>query len=145
MKKILITILVVMLCLSHGSYAESLSDIANWTDADLLATRDILDDEIFKRGIEFETEFYPGVYVVGEDIKAGQYDIIVHESDSLVFIVVYANKDDYIAQENHIIWENLSAGTTGYHVSLSDGMVLNVIDNDAVSMTIKHLKSPFMP
>lgn len=145
MKELLVAILITVLCLTSTASAESLSDIASWSDADLLATREILDEEIFERGIEFETDFYPGVYVVGEDIKAGQYDIIVHESDSLVFIVVYANKDDYTAQENYIIWENLSPGTTGYHVSLSDGMVLNVIDNDAVTMTIKHFKSPFIP
>lgn len=146
MKKIvLLLILAAMVCAFSFANAESLTDLASWPDQDLLATRDLLNEEIFKRGIEAEIDFYPGAYVCGKDIREGSYVIGLKSSESLVFVTIYENEEDFRNGENYITFETMHPDTSGCYVSLKEGMVLDVEESDKVELTIKQVKNSLMP
>lgn len=77
MKKIAAFLLALVLCLgSFPAFADV--DLSAYTQEELLALRDSINQELLKRGIEKEVEVPPGIYVVGEDIPAGTYTITTH-------------------------------------------------------------------
>lgn len=81
MKKFLAMILMVMLAVSISVTAmseEAEIDLASLSLEELIELRDSATQEIYSRiGFSFEdNQIGSGYYVVGEDIKAGQYEFI---------------------------------------------------------------------
>ena len=74
MKKIAAFLLALVLCL--GSLpAFAVVDLGEFTQEDLIALRESINQELLRRGIEKEVTVPVGVYVVGVDIPAGTYSI----------------------------------------------------------------------
>ena len=74
MKKIVALLLALLLCL--GSFpAFAAVDLSAYTQEELLALRDSINQELLKRGIEKEVTVPNGMYIVGVDIPAGTYTL----------------------------------------------------------------------
>lgn len=78
---IVVAMLVVM-GIGFASIAEPIfSDIGNWSDDDLIAYRDSLNEEIIRRCIEDKIELLPGAYKIGSEISPGDYIFFVENED----------------------------------------------------------------
>ncbi len=79
MKKIVALLLALMLCLgSFPAFADV--DLSAYTQEELISLRDLINQELLKRGIEKAVEVPPGIYIVGEDIPEGTYTITTYAS-----------------------------------------------------------------
>ena len=124
---------------AHGSPdREDPFDIASMSDIELLAHRSIVENELVKRGetADLGSPIYSGVYVVGKDIIASQFEFIaIIPAAWWVSIYVYANEEDYSIYKKRIgdeyrnaIMNHFPFYTTGdaCYISLDDGMVLEI-------------------
>lgn len=99
MKKIAAFLLALLLCLgSFPAFADV--DLSAYTHEELIALRDLINQELLKRGIEKEVEVPVGIYIVGEDIPEGTYSIYTSSSDWFSSFHVYDNNGDYIIIES---------------------------------------------
>ena len=145
MKKI-VTFLVVFALISMliTGLSESNVDLKSYSDDELMSLRDSISDELINRGVEFDVPFYPGMYVVGKDIRAGSYDIVLSGcgyGDSIAF---YASNED---RENYNImkFDSFDENQEGYHLTVEDGMVFDITFMNGGTMRLKSSKSPWAP
>lgn len=143
MKKL---VAVLMICLMMTAFGLAESNYKNLNDEELLELRDSITDELFERGVEFETDFYAGVYVVGKDIRAGTYDILFDEVDKwgCVFINIYETEEAYESRDRKL-HEIINELTKGYRVELNEGMVFVIDLNGSAVMRIRNEKPAWMP
>lgn len=119
MKKFLGLLLAFML-LVVPAFAEN-DGFESKTIDDLLVIKNDLDTEIGKR-LGAIGPVYSGTYVVGQDIKAGQY--VLHVENAVkgwkVYIQVYALESD----EKEIVVERYLAEGEAFSFSLEEGQAL---------------------
>ncbi len=85
-----------------------------------------------------EEAFYPGIYYVGRDLKAGDYSLSLYGDDDVwVSVDIYASESDYKEREIPIVFTEFRK--EGFHLSVNDGMVvvLDVIGNGKLSIITK--------
>lgn len=103
MKKIAALLLALILCLgSLPAFADV--DLSAYTQEELLALRDKINEELLKRGIEKKVEVPQGRYIVGEDIPAGTYTLKPKPNGFAVIEV----------------WKNASSKYNMFYESVSD-------------------------
>lgn len=142
MKKIAIALIVITLITPFG-FADT--DYSIMSDDALLELRNEIDREINARGIEFETLFYPGVYVVGKDIIEGDYDMLFDEIDEWgIYVDVYED-EEAMKNGDEILSELVEKPSKGQHVQLKDGMILKIDPIGGVQMRIKKSKPIWKP
>ena len=126
MKKLL-AFMLVLLMLSASAFAES-TDLGAMTTEELIALHAQL-DELLKERFSCQLDvIYPGNYVVGKDIKEGEYLFSCTEVGSVHFwiLTTYATEEDF-ANRNSLAKQNLQAGKQA-QIKLTEGMVLSIGD-----------------
>lgn len=136
MKKLLkytVLVIVILFVFVCNGLAEGI-DISSLSDDELLALNKNVDQEILDRGLSELSILPAGVYVVGEDIKEGNYRLVGKDRAST--ILVFSNKAFELYVENGSSTENTPAanpevnffvnpGTEGF-VGLKSGQVLKL-------------------
>lgn len=147
MKKLLATLfatLFIMTSIFQVSLAEDLSNLDSWSDEDIWAAREILNEELVKRGSEVDSEFYPGVYVGGKSIKSGSYRIEFVEVVTGLTIDLFASEEDF-EKEKWTARDVLYKGVEGYSFTINDGEVIRIKPAGSVKLKIKSTKASWMP
>lgn len=126
MKKLL-AILILMMLLVTSAYADII-DLSSMTVEELIALHEQIDGILQEK---FECKlgvFYPGNYVVGRDIKEGQYIFSCTKVGLANFwiLTTYETEEDF-ANRNSYAKQNLQVGGQ-VQINLTDGMVLSVGD-----------------
>lgn len=144
MKKFIavISILALLFCLVSG-FAEGI-DLKSLTDDELTNLSDLIREEMFSRGIIFEVTFPAGKYIVGKDILAGDYDIIVQgvQHSAGPVIQIYETQEDY--DNYHSEFYEWVRADGRVHVSLKDDTILTV-ESRSGSISITNAANPFAP
>ena len=118
-------------------------DLGTLSDAELLALHNRTKVEIGVRGIDTSNLIYDGVYVVGKDIKAGQYTYTVVLTSYGVDVITFKTEDLYnsyfsakrftVGEENAAIEANAHSkvylrAAENTTLNLHEGMVLLIKD-----------------
>ncbi len=142
LKKFLALILCLTLIVSSVALAEMMN-FGTMTDDDLVLLLNQLEAEIAARGIDTSALIYAGTYVVGKDIKAGQYILTVADSEYGMDIITFETEDTYasyfetkrftVGEEREAIEANASSKAYArkldtVSLNLHDGMVLLLKD-----------------
>ena len=140
-KKVVSVLLTVGMVLSFAvmSHAADI-DLSGYSDDEILALNEKVQQEIAARGIVATAEIVQGSYTAGKDLPAGRYDLTLLERDtfSQVFVTPAAlvgtnpeNTDDYS------FYQYFGGSDVGkqWSITLEDGDVLEV-QNCKVSLTI---------
>lgn len=123
MKKILAALMMCIL-LAVPAFAETV-DLSSMSLDELIQLRDAVQNEISARIGSDSMAIASGKYIVGTDIKAGYYLLVV---DSVV--VKYVDLSlVWLDESRDDVWEQLREGET-YYLKLEDGMKL-VLENVA--------------
>lgn len=89
-----LVLVTLIFCFACYCYSEGL-DYSGMTDADLIKIQGILESEMNSRGIDKNNLLMTGIYVVGIDIKSGEY-IFTNVSDRDFFVYsVYKDMAQY--------------------------------------------------
>ena len=136
---VLVSLAVFLFCFS--SFAEYDNPFENLTFDQLIYVRQYLDDYIFSRP-EFKKVTVPeGIYKIGSDIPAGEYEIF-SLPDSQTSVVYFdklnelgsSHSDDAVYQ-----WEVISdidgLGAKSYHFTFADGNYVKISIGSAVFTT----------
>lgn len=149
MKKILSALMVLLMIGSIG-IAETAetdqADFSSYSNEELLQMQDEIHEELFDRGVEFETDFYFGVYRVGEDILPGKYSVVLLDDPQYeIDVYVYENEEKHKDRKSVYHGEMESQGT-GCYFSITEGMIMEVetMGKGGV-MKIKRIKEVWMP
>lgn len=142
MKKILIVLLVICTLFTTTVYASSV-ELESMTTDELIELRNQIVQEINNRLGFDESKIYIGDYVVGEDIKAGDYIIVFEKNDNVEretgggYISLYTNQEDYDRRKS-CFSQSYYFGEECY-IKLKDGMVMCISYS---SGTIKPASKP---
>lgn len=142
MKKTLIVLLVIFTLFTTTAYASSV-DLESMTTDELIELRNQIVQEINSRLGFDESKIYIGEYVVGQDIKAGDYIIVFEKNDNVErdvgggYISLYENKED-ADRHKACVSQSYYFGEECY-IKLSDGMVMSISYS---SGTIKPASKP---
>lgn len=147
MKKVVVVISILLLLFCHFSAVCEEIDLSTLSDEQLTELSNRVSQEMFDRGIVFEEVFPFGEYVVGKDIRAGKYTILVTDTDPNGIrvgpsILLYSSELDYGNDERNQYASFRSDGSL--YVELNDGMVI-VIREGYGSVNITNRKSSFAP
>lgn len=137
MKKIIVLILTAMMLITPV-FADV--DLSSMTDQELLALKNQVNTEIASRG---SIDMIPsGRYVVGRDIKAGQYTFYgtVPEGGGMGTTISWFASEEDMNNGESIDWEYLHLGEQTF-INLSDGMGVKFSD----SVPIEQTKASWMP
>lgn len=145
MKKLLALSLVLLLSFCSVAAAEGV-DLSAMTLDELVALHERVDAEIDARiGCDPDV-ISAGVYVAGESIKAGKYNILSSEEHFGFTVATFASKALYeqaFAENNEALASfqcYVSSGESAF-VQLDDGMVLLISD----TALIEEAKASWMP
>ena len=127
---LVLAVLSVFVCVG---LAEGI-DISSLSDDDLLAMNESIDREIEARGLSELSVLPAGVYVVGKDIKDGNYCLVGKDRASTILVFSKEAFDSYV--ENGSSTENqpdanpevnffVNPGTEGF-IGLEEGQVLKL-------------------
>lgn len=128
---LVLAVLSVFVCVG---LAEGI-DISSLSDDDLLAMNESIDREIEARGLGEFSVLPAGVYVVGEDIKAGGYRLIGKDQQTFVLVFSEDAFNAYVEngsstrdkpEANPEVNIFVNPGDEGF-VGLEDGQVLKVV------------------
>ncbi len=145
MRKLTIVILSFLLAFSGVAAAEGI-DLTTMTLDELVALHQSVDAEIDAR-ISCDPEMIPaGVYVVGESIKAGKYNILTNDDYYGFNVATFASKEIYekaFAENNEALasFQCYVGSDDSAFVQLDDGMVLLV----SGTALIEEAKASWMP
>lgn len=93
-----------------------------------------------------EVPFYPGVYHVGVDFKAGDYNLRFKNThtyfDSMVGVEIYKTEEDF-QNSNYFAFGSFSS--SGYHLHVEDGMVFCVVILGDGILAIAPVESSWTP
>lgn len=120
MKKVLM--LVVVLALFVSPALSEAIDFTSMSLDELLVMRQSIEDEIYSRLQEGSGTIWVGAYHVGKDIKAGSY--VLSGIENTIIVHVYESEEDFA---NHKTSTNDFVSTTGYYLSVKEGMVIEVL------------------
>ena len=126
MRKILISVLVIILMATTMAYAETI-DLQSMTTDELLTLRNQINDILNERMMTNTSSIYSGMYIVGTDIKAGRYVFEfgkLAEMESTGVVMIFENYEAY-KNRNYIIADYIRLGVE-YQVALEEGMVLEI-------------------
>lgn len=145
MKKAAIFFLCVFLLFSGSAFAEAI-DLSSLSDNELLELYNEADKLLTERGVFEGEKITAGTYIVGEDIKAGQYrlkciDVTDSSEDGTMFISVNAMKSNKDYDRECVVVARCAKGEE-YTVRLSEGFYLFLNDG---SCTIEAVQSSFAP
>lgn len=116
----LLAILMICTLLTTPAFAETV-DLSSMSLDELIQLRDAVQNEIFARIGSDPMTIASGKYIVGTDIKAGYYLLVI---DSVA--VKYVDLSLIWLDESHDdVWEQLREGET-YYLKLEDGMKLTL-------------------
>ena len=125
MKKVAALFLaMVILMASAVCYAEV--DLKSMTFDDLIALRDQLNAEILSRPEWKEVKVPAGEWVVGKDIPAGSYSIVIPKGGSVVIHLWGAAIGDYKTNGGMRISDYLKEGQDIGKIELYEGNVLEL-------------------
>ena len=119
----LLCLLMAILLIGTVALAESI-DLSALSDDELLALKDQLDSVIYERELFSSTLFPAGLYVVGEDIKAGKYAVHVGNADIVGHIRLYANKEDLESRDESFDLTIYPGSVQHFFVSLEDHQIM---------------------
>lgn len=96
MKKLIAGLLIACTLFTTSAYASSV-DVKTMTTEELVELRNQISEELTQRSDFTDELIYIGDYVVGSDIKAGQYIIkyISEIPDGTGVILVYSSKEEF--------------------------------------------------
>ena len=101
MKKLLVFALVLALLAVPIVHAE---DYASMSDEELWSANKAIQAELWARSIAKDgVKISQGKYVIGEDIPAGVYRIVLAETENLCFIYAYYYDELYEMEDNKIL------------------------------------------
>lgn len=126
MKKLLISILVIILMATSTAFADSI-DLFSMTTDELIILRNQINDILNERIASDTSVIYSGNYVVGTDIKAGMYILQfdeLAEGETTGIVWKFASKEDW-RNRKYISADYLTIGNE-YQIVLEDGMVLEI-------------------
>ena len=125
MKKI-ISIAILLVFVVTCSYAEEL-DYSSLTADELIGMRNQITAELNSRFSPDPSAIYSGNYIVGKDIKAGQYIFAydkLAEGCTYGELLLYANEEARENRDEYVL-ENLRIGVE-FYLNLVDGMIVEV-------------------
>lgn len=115
-------------------------DLASMSLDDLLVLRQNIESEITERLASDNSLIYPGVYLVGKDIKEGTYLITGMFSDDYgMQVLVYPSESDY--ENRNYDGYDLKLGEYQY-VTLKTGMVLQIYLGNARVQAVEQSWKP---
>ena len=146
MKKTLIALLVICTLFTTTVYASPV-DLESMTTDELIELRNQVIQEINSRFSFDESKIYIGEYIVGQDIKAGDYIIVFEKNENVVYKSVegpYGGTVDlYANQEDASRWKSCFSESYYFgeecYIKLKDGMVMSISYS---SGTIKPASKP---
>lgn len=140
MKKLFLLILTMAMLLSIPVYADEI-DLDVLSNDELVLLRSQVQAELNSRGFDTDSMIYPGVYVTGQDIKAGQYICLCVDAKYNMNIIIFETEDTYDAyfkttrstmgeefraiEMNAKSYQQIYEGDTAV-INLRDGMVLMI-------------------
>jgi len=129
MKKLVTLILALALILAPAAMAEI--DLSGMSFDELVALQKQVISAIMQTDEWQEAELPVGMYVIGEDIPAGQWDFSCE--NGMVMIKVWKSVDEY-TQNGDKIWLNAISANAGEKSTalFSDGQVIQLFFNSAV-------------
>lgn len=141
MKKVLAFLLVCILFVTPV-FAEGM-DLSSMSVEELIQLHNQIDEILADK---FKCELgviYPGIYVVGKDIKEGRYLLNCLKTGMVNFwiITLYENEDEF-ENRNRLYNENLEIGGQA-QLNLTDGMVIEI--HDGLGMITVAEKQPWEP
>jgi hypothetical protein len=84
-------------------------------------------------------DFHPGVYIGGEDLAPGTYDVMIRGLKNGGQVLHYASREVY-NDNGHFDLHNLGSNSTGYHFNIKDGEVVCFNFYEVGEMKIKKAK-----
>ena len=145
--KRLVCLFLIMISFAAIAIAEV--DLSTMTYSELNDLRGKINDEIATRTETGEANFFAGVYVVGKDIKQGQYSLSctrhtrfgmrigMFESMDRYYDYCKTNKSDNDLSEHTLSMEIIKTGDV-YHLSLKEGDILLIERGDGFVQPIKY-------
>lgn len=124
MKKLVLLIVALLLVLVISVSAEGI-DLSGMSDEDLCALEIAIVDELGSRGTNSTQCFFPGEYIVGDEIDPGRYvftGVELTSSDGYGYVVL---REDATNNDSTIDIEQLFEGDK-YSMKLSDGNLFKV-------------------
>lgn len=126
MRKLLISILVIILMATSTAFADSI-DLFSMTTDELIILRNQINDILNERIASDTSAIYSGNYAVGTDIKAGMYILQfdeLAEGETTGIVWKFASEEDW-RNRKYISADYLTIGNE-YQIVLEDGMVLEI-------------------
>ena len=130
-KKAALIICTVALSLAAGStFCSAESKLSSMSLDDLYRVRQIVTNEINERLKPGDDAIFTGIYIVGEDIKAGKYTFITERGARTNFVIIKDmetfEKAKETGDESVILFEYNFMDGTYAHISLEDGNVFYI-------------------
>lgn len=145
MKKIAVLITVLLLVLCMAANADGI-DLSGMSDSEISSLYESVLREMLDRGITKNGDLAEGNYVVGQDIRAGSYNLISVDSYARYF--VFKDMDLFgIYEELSSVSEIYLEGKTVFDndpdkVDLKDGQVLSV---QYGTLHVEEVRNSLMP
>ena len=121
MKRLFAIVMAAVMLFSIPAFAADL-DLSGMTTEELVALQDSIQTELNSRGYNKNDEIATGVFVVGQDIRAG---IFSYEAIEDTTLFVYENSEKYNSREplSTILIFKGQNGT----ISLADNQVMEIV------------------
>ena len=119
MKRMLIVALIV--CLIFPACCAA-SDLTGMTDEELKAEFSAVVAELVSRGIWISDTIPAGLYIVGQSIPAGSYELTPLTNDT---IEIFPTLEDMSSNHNRLMYLVFEENET-FTLTLSDGMAFNL-------------------
>lgn len=143
MKKIILLFISVFVLL-NTCLAESI-DVSALSDNELIALNDSVMEELDKRNLKTGSQFFPGVYIVGKDIKSGKYtmETEVIDNNELPYCKIrYFESEEAYANNEDLHFDLITEA--GYQMNLNEGNVIELY-NCNLKMWIKRNEADWVP
>lgn len=129
MKKLATLILTIALILAPAAHADI--DLSGMSFNELVELQEKVTAAMWASDEWQEVELPAGMYVIGDDIPAGQWDFSCE--NGMVMIKVWKSVDEY-TQNGDKIWLNVISANAGEKATalFSDGQVIQLFPSSAV-------------
>ena len=149
MKRLICLLMIVLMGIPTISVAEETIDVSSISDEALLSLKEEVDDEILARGLVERSVLPAGIYIVGQDIKEGNYRLF--GKDRYVEIFVFTDEAFNAYVENGLVATDrpeanpkeivlVDPNNEGF-VGLEEGEVMRL----AYPCYIEEIDEPWMP
>lgn len=128
-----VTILLVLMMFCTTAFCEGI-DFSAMSDEELQSAAIEIQQELVSRNVYTDSIFFPGEYVVGQDIEAGVYEISLLEfsrsDNDRAYLYVYDENDE------QLVWEQIKKFDIVLKEKLKNGDVLKLESGNYIVIKI---------